>query len=229
MDLIDVLIDVSMETRDNDVVVSLGNTALDAYYDDLFERYLAGHAGQKLVRATLNFVLQQLATRSRADRTRERYLQIGSFNPADLAAGLLQAMPQTQVQWVPGFTDITAAETDEVVDAVRTELPPDGMPHEVAITSQDWQTLAHDAAPGTYGLIAVFSERNIRELADHVAVLRRLLNPRGRVIVFETLTGGRRPTELPGPDFAGRYLMTGAGTTRTISIAVLPAETSVPA
>jgi len=223
MDLVDVLIEASVETRESDFALSLGNAALDAYYSDLFRRYLPEEPGQALARVALNFMLQQLATRSRADREHERFLQIGSFDAADLAAGLLQAMPQTIVEWMPGFTAVTVAETSEVVDRIRPLLPEDGMPQDLTISSTDWRERALVAPLASYGLICVFSDRNIRHLADHIASLRRLLNARGRVVVFEALTGGRRPTDFANPDFVGRYFMTGPGLTRTMSIAVLPA------
>jgi hypothetical protein len=124
---------------------------------------------------------------------------------------------------VPGFTDVTAADVAEVVDQVRPLLPVDGLPLHLTITSDDWRSIATKAKLGSYGLIAVFSDRNVRTLADHVAQLRRLLNPRGRLVLFEALSGGRRPTDVEGPDFVGRYFMSGEGPVRTLAITVLPA------
>jgi hypothetical protein len=224
MDLIDVLTDATVESGDNDLVVTLGYAALDTYYDELHARFLPRQSGQKLVRTALNFAVQQLATRSRVSRERERFLQLGGFDAADLAASLLGGMPHTMVQWVPGFTSVSAADAAEVVDDVRAMLPEDGMPHQIAITSQDWRELVSTARAGAYGLIAVFSDRNTQVMAECVAALRRLLHQDGRVLVFEALSGGRRPTEFPGPDFVGRYFMAGSGPIRTMSVAVLPAQ-----
>lgn len=216
MDLVEVLLEASVRHQNGGVAVSLGNSALDAYYTDLFATMLPGQAGQKLIWASLNFILQQLATRSRADRERERYLQIGSFDAADLAAGLIQAMPQTLVQWVPGFTDITPDSCEAVVETIRARLPADGLAHEVSISGRDWREIG-----GVFGQITLFADRPVPELARHAAGLRRLLNPSGRVVMFEALSAGQHPTAFADPQFAGRYLA--SGPVDTIAITVLGA------
>ncbi len=225
MDLVDVLIDASVESSGQSFLTVLGTPAVESYYADLHQRYLPDTNGQKMVRVALHFAVQQLATRSYADPAHERVLQIGGLDPCDLTAGVLDVVPHTRVQWVPGFSDVTAAETAGVLERTRLRLPTDGLPLQLAITSDDWRTLAARAEPRSYGLIAVFSDRNIRDMAACVADLRRLLNPRGRLVLFEALSGGRRPTDIDGMDFVGRYFMSGPGQVRTLAITVVPAVT----
>jgi hypothetical protein len=225
MDLVDVLIDASVESSGQSFLTILGTPALETYYLDLHERYLPDSSGQKMVRVASHFAIQQLATRSYLQPATERVLQIGALDACDLAAGLLDVVPHTRVTWVPGFSDVTAAQTADVVERARVLLPPDGLPLQLAITSDDWRTVAANAEPDSHGLIAVFSDRNIRDMAACVTDLRRLLNPRGRLLLFEALSGGRRPTEIEGVDFVGRYFMSGSGPVRTLAITVVPAPT----
>lgn len=223
MDLVDVLIDASVESAGASFRTVLGTPALDAYYAELHGRLLPGLEGQRMVRVSLHFAVQQMAARSDADPSGERVLQIGALDACDLAAGLLDAMPHTRVQWVPGFSDVTAADVADIVELVRPRLPPDGLPVHLSITSDDWQSVVDAAETGSHGLITVFSDRNIRDMTEHVARMRRLLNPRGRLVLFEALSGGRRPTDIAGPDFVGRYFMSGDGPVRTLAVTVLPA------
>ncbi len=223
MDLVDLLMEASIESRDNDLVVRLGHNALDAYFDDLQQRFLPGWGGQRMVLASLNFAMQQLATRSRNPERRasERYLQLGGFEAMDLAAAMAGAMPHTIVDWVPGFTDTNAEMVHEAVEATRVLLPADAMPRDVTIADVDWQDLLPLA--GNFGVIALFSDRRTPDLEACVAGLRSMVNVGGRVVVFESLSGGRRPTNFADPDFAGRYLMGGEPPLRTLCISILPA------
>ena len=229
MDLVDVLIDARVTADGAGFRTVLGTPALERYYVDLHARYMPEHTGERMVRVALHFAVQQLATRSYARPEQERALLIGGFSACDLAAALLDTVPHTRVQWVPGFSDVTAADASRVIEVVRTRLPADGLPRHLDISDQSWQTLAAGEPDGSYGLITLFSDRNIKTLVECVAELRRLLNPRGRVVVFEALSGGRRPTDFAAPDFAGRYFMSGSGPVRTLAITVLPALVREPA
>jgi hypothetical protein len=222
MDVIDLLVDATVDSRDEARPVSLGNRALDAYYLELFSRVLPAHVGQFLMRAVLNFSVQQLATRSRVAREREQFLQIGSLDACDFAAGLLNAMPHTIAHWVPGFTSVDASQTADVVEHARPFLPPDGLPNQFTITSQPWQDRLASLAAGTIGLAVVVCDRISDDFAACVAASRARVHQNGRVIACEALLGARRPTAFGTSDFAGRYLMLGAGPMRTLAITVLP-------
>lgn len=200
-------------------IAAESRAALDAYYDDLFARFLPSRSGNKLVRISLNFGLQQLATRSRVARERERCLILGGFDPSDLASGLLNAMPQTMVQWARGFTRVMAAEVAEIVDEVRALLPQDGMPHDVVITNDDWSSVP--AVPGTYGLIVVFADADQPVTTGCIAKLRRLVHENGQVLVFEALVESRQPTQFLSPVFVGRYGIGGPDPEGAISVSVL--------
>ncbi len=222
MDLIDVLIDAKVDSRDTVNPVSLGNRALDHYYTELFARALPEYQGQFLMRAVLNFAVQQLATRSRVARESEQFLQIGSLDACDFAAALLGAMPHQLAHWVPGFTAVDAAETADVVEQARAWLAPDALPDVFTATSQPWTDRLAGFRAGAIGLAVVVCDRISDELADCVARTRKVVHAQGRVIVCEALLGARRPTVFGAPDFAGRYLMLGSGPMRTLAITVLP-------
>jgi len=224
MDLADLLIDASVDTSRPRRSAMLGTASLDDYYDTVLQACLPGQDGQFIIRTTLNFAIQQLATRSRVDAAGEVYLQIGSLDASDLAAGLIQSMPHTIVQWVPGFTGITAGQTAESVDAVRARLPDDGMAHRCVITDESWSAVLGQARPGSLGLVCVFSDRITSELEPCVAQARARTRAAGRVVVFEVLTGARRPTLFDAPDFSGRYMLDGEGVVRILAITLLSGQ-----
>ena len=151
----------------------LGHPALQRYYSGIFASYLpeAAYDGAFRVRAALNFGVQQLATRSRLNRARERYLQIGGNAADDLAAAMIHAMPHTDVNWRPGRSGPDEAAVRAALATLRAQLPPDGMPENIRF--------ADDVFPeGCFGLIAVFGDVDF-------AALEPLLNAQGRILHVE--------------------------------------------
>lgn len=151
----------------------LGHSTLQRYYAGIFASYLpvGAYEGAFRVRAALNFGIQQLATRSRLNRARERYLHIGGNAADDLAAAMIHAMPHTDVNWRPGASGPDEPAMRAALAALRAQLPPDGMPENIRF--------ADDEMPhGCFGLIAVFG-------AADLSALRPLLNPQGRILHIE--------------------------------------------
>ena len=73
----------------------LGNATLARYYRDIFASFPEVYPGAFRVRACLHVGIQQLATRSRVAPDRERFLQVGCFDPRDLEAASIEAMEHT--------------------------------------------------------------------------------------------------------------------------------------
>lgn len=222
MDLIDLLSGASVDTRRTASPVELGNPTLDRYYSTIFPQMLPKPSGEYLLQVALNFSVQQLATRSRVAPEREQFVQIGSLAPTDFAAGLINAMPHTKVFWAPGFTSVTAAETEATTRQLREALPRDALPAHVGVSDQPWQECLGSFAPGALGLVAVMSDRVTEDMVACIELARSRVHTAGRVVVFEALLGMRRPAALPATTFVGRYFMLGAGPVRTLAITVLP-------
>jgi len=221
MDLIELLSEATIDSRRAARPVQLGNPTLDRYYTDLFPQALPGSDGQHLLQAALNFSVQQLATRSRVSPEREQFVQVGSLAPSDFAAGLINAMPHTKAYWAPGFTSVTAAQTEDVTVKLRERVAADAMPEHVGISDQPWRDCLGSFPPGALGLVVVMSDRVAGELVPCVDLARSRVHSAGRVLVCEALLGARRPTALASPEFVGRFFMLGDGPVRTLAITVL--------
>jgi len=148
----------------------LGHPSLERYFRDIFASYLPSdpYPGAFRVWAALNFGVQQLATRSRINRARERYFQFGGFHATALAAALIEAKPHTDVNW----SGADVAGTDAAIAALRARMPGDAMPEIVRV---------NEAEPprASFGLVVVFADGLVPELAGYC----HLLNPSGRILL----------------------------------------------
>ena len=107
--------------------ISFGNATMDAYLRRLFGLQHPVLGGAYPVQVLIHAALQQLSLRSRTDREHQAFLMLGGFSAEDLAAGLINSMPQTLVYWAPLPDGPQPGEVRQAVARQRAGLPADGM------------------------------------------------------------------------------------------------------
>ncbi len=176
---------------------SLGNPGLDKYYADIFGRMIAPLGGTYLLHVILNFALQQLATRSRASRDTEGYLQIGSFTESDFAAALVNSMPQTETVWLPGCGQIGTSMTRDGVDTVKAKLPADGMSEHCFVLDQNWPAFFSSPPRVKFGFIAIIIQDQPESIPDLLHAVLPHTHTQSRILLVQTPLIGKLVVPAP--------------------------------
>lgn len=170
---------------------SLGSSSLDAYYHALFADTLSYSLKGYLHRVFANFAVQQLATMSFMNSNTERFLQVGCFDPVDFAAAVVGGMPHTSSYHIAHGSSGLSREK-RALDYANATMAPGDMASAFIVEEsiEEWLRSQPDSS---FGCICVYERVAQESFFLHAADFARLLNARGRILIFKEISSNSIP------------------------------------